>query len=123
MILNTISRFSDAQSIGIEVLEKYKNMDKGIVPELQEIAFHVQSLARGWRSQQDRADECYEKYIEKPDVKKALSEAVAAIYFDDNSDYSSALWQVIAALGGNEAIELLEEDGNAAYKKYCNEDL
>jgi len=62
MILSTVSRFNDAQSIGIEVLEKYKNMDKGIVPELQEIAFHVQSLARGWRSQQDRADECYEKY-------------------------------------------------------------
>ena len=55
----------------------------------------------------------------KPDVKKALSEAVAAIYFDDNSDYGNALWGVVAALGGPEACELLENDEKAAYDKYC----
>ena len=37
----------------------------------------------------------------RADVKKALSEAVAAIYFiDDNSDYQSALWSIVDALEG-----------------------
>ena len=62
MILSTFSRFKDAQSVGIAVLDKYENINEGIVPELREIAFHVQSLARGRLSQQSRADECYEKY-------------------------------------------------------------
>ena len=57
----------------------------------------------------------------KPDVKKALSEAIAAIYFDDNSDYSAALWTVVTALGGEDVANLLEKDGAAAYKKYCEE--
>jgi len=78
MILGTISRFSDAQSIGIDVLDKYKNINEGIIPELREIAFHVQSLARGWWSQQRRADECYEKYNTsynaKDIIKRILSE-------------------------------------------------
>lgn len=55
----------------------------------------------------------------EPDVKTALIEAVAAIYFDDNSDYASALWEVVKSLGGDEAVMLLGEDGAAAYKKYC----
>lgn len=58
----------------------------------------------------------------QPNIKKALSEAVAAIYFDDNSDYGTALWSVIEALGGNEVADLLEDDGHAAYKLYCSED-
>jgi len=53
-----------------------------------------------------------------PDTKKALSKAVKAIYADDTSDYSSALWEVILALGGKKAVELLEEDEDAAYKRY-----
>jgi len=61
MILETISRFGDAQNIGVAVLDKYKNADTGIVPELREIAFYVQRLARGWHSQQKRADGTPEK--------------------------------------------------------------
>ena len=56
----------------------------------------------------------------EPNVKKALSEAVAAIYFDDSSDYSSALWAVVRALDPQAAI-LLEEDDGAAYDKYSKE--
>lgn len=50
--------------------------------------------------------------------KRALSEAVAAIYFADDSDYLQALWNVVKLLGGNEAADLLEQDESAAYKKY-----
>jgi len=53
------------------------------------------------------------------DVKTALSEAVAALYFDDNSDYGTALWAVVKALGGEEAVDLLEDNSKAAYNKYC----
>jgi len=55
-------------------------------------------------------------------ISKAMSSAVAAIYFDDGSDYGAALWSVIKALGGQEAADLLEEDEHAAYKKYCDGD-
>ena len=54
-----------------------------------------------------------------PDVSRALTEAVAAIYFDDSSDYKSALWAVVEDLGGPEAVDLLLRDKRAAYKKYC----
>ncbi len=49
---------------------------------------------------------------------KALGEAVAAIYFDDNSDYQSALWTIVNLLGGYDATNLLEHDQQAAYEKY-----
>jgi hypothetical protein len=51
-------------------------------------------------------------------VKLALSEAVLAIYFHDNSDYETALWNIVGFLGGNEATELLENDELAAFNKY-----
>lgn len=54
----------------------------------------------------------------EPAVWRALGEAVAAIYFDDNSDYLSALWAIVRDLGGEEAVNLLEKDGRAAYAKY-----
>ena len=54
-----------------------------------------------------------------PDVKEALASAVKALYFGDGSDYGTALWEVVAALGGFEATELVEEDGEKAYEKYC----
>ena len=55
-----------------------------------------------------------------PDIQKALKEAVKAIYFDDSSDYGSALWNIVDALGGKEAIYLLEEHSEKAYDKYCS---
>jgi hypothetical protein len=55
-----------------------------------------------------------------PDVPKALGEAVAAIYLADNSDYKSALWAVVEALGGPEAVDLLLRDVHTAFEKYCS---
>lgn len=46
--------------------------------------------------------------------KEALSEAVAAIYFDDSSDYFSALWSVVRALSP-EMAELLANNEKAAF--------
>jgi len=51
-------------------------------------------------------------------VRHALGEAVAAIYFDDSSDYLSALWAIVRDLGGDEAVNLLDADERAAYAKY-----
>ena len=55
----------------------------------------------------------------KPDVDEALSQAVKAIYFNDNSDYLQALWEIVSALGGKSACELLEEDESKAFHKYA----
>lgn len=52
-------------------------------------------------------------------TKEALSAAISALYFDDNSDYGTALWQIVLALGGQEAVDLLEDNPNAAYNKYA----
>lgn len=49
---------------------------------------------------------------------KALHEAIAAIYFADDSDYKSALWKIVELLGGDEAVKLLEEKPGVAYLKY-----
>lgn len=53
--------------------------------------------------------------------QKALSEAVAVIYFSDNSDYASALWKIVELLGGKEAADLLHENEAAAFEKYCTD--
>lgn len=51
-------------------------------------------------------------------AKQALATAISALYFDDNSDYSSALWEIVKLLGGQEAVDLLESDAHGAYEKY-----
>jgi hypothetical protein len=53
--------------------------------------------------------------------KEALKLAVEAIYFADNSDYSSYLWRIVTALGGEEAATLLEKDERKAYDKYAGD--
>ena len=55
-----------------------------------------------------------------PNTGDALEAAVAAIYFGDNSDYCTALWDVVASLGGDDAKLLLQEDSQAAFDKFCN---
>jgi len=50
---------------------------------------------------------------------KALGLAVEAIYFEDSYDYISYLWQIVKALGGKEATDLLEDDTSSAFDKYC----
>ena len=52
----------------------------------------------------------------------ALAKAVEAIYFADNSDYETALWDIVGYLGGQDAVHLLDNDEYAAYKKYCESD-
>ena len=49
-----------------------------------------------------------------PDVNRALHEAVAAIYLNDNSDYLPALWSVVRALDPKIA-KLLERNGSKAF--------
>ena len=51
-------------------------------------------------------------------VNKALDHLIAAIYFDDSSDYLSAIWDAIKEID-IEAYNLLTEDKSAAYGKYC----
>ena len=52
------------------------------------------------------------------DARLALSEAVLAIYFHDNSDYETALWRIVKFLGGDEVVELLENNEEEAFHKY-----
>lgn len=52
-------------------------------------------------------------------LKEILKEAVLALYFDDNSDYETALWKIVELAGGKEAADLLESNPEAAYNKYC----
>ena len=51
-------------------------------------------------------------------LKYVLEEAISAIYFDDNSDYSRALWAIIRKIDP-EAAKLLLKDASAAYTKHC----
>lgn len=46
--------------------------------------------------------------------KEALSETVAAIYFNDSTDYLSTLWSVVRALSP-ETADLLESNEKAAF--------
>jgi excisionase family DNA binding protein len=48
--------------------------------------------------------------------RKALHAAVSAIYFDDSSDYSEALWVVVRNLAP-ELVEELERDPRAVWEK------
>jgi len=49
---------------------------------------------------------------------EALGEAVSVIYLNDSSDYLSSLWEIVELLGGDEAVELLQDNGSAAFHKY-----
>ena len=53
-----------------------------------------------------------------PNQKEALHIAIAAIYFNDSSDYESALWSIVKELGGEEAIKDLEKNPSEAFRKY-----
>ena len=52
---------------------------------------------------------------------KALGSAVKAIYFDDDADYETYLWEIVETLGGEDACDLLETDKEKAIEKYCPE--
>ena len=55
----------------------------------------------------------------KNKIDSALSKAVKAIYFNDSADYEHYLWLIIEILGGEEAGNLLEDNAEEAYNKYC----
>lgn len=52
----------------------------------------------------------------KSPTETALAAAVEAIYFDDNSDYCTALWKVVQALSPQMA-QLLEENPQEAFQQ------
>lgn len=56
-------------------------------------------------------------------IKLALCESVGVLYFNDASDYETALWKIIEYLGGKDAVELLERDEQQAFQKYCRSEL
>jgi|AntRauTorckE6833_2_1112554.scaffolds.fasta_scaffold00240_15 hypothetical protein len=57
-----------------------------------------------------------DKAGDKEKVDKALERAVSALYFRDNADYGSYLWEIVEVLDP-ELCDLLEEDGDAAYEQ------
>ena len=65
IILKTQSNFNAAQNIGITLLDKFENNKENMVPELTELAFYIQSLARGYQSQFSRANEAYSLLAKK----------------------------------------------------------
>jgi hypothetical protein len=52
-------------------------------------------------------------------IRRALRYAVENLYFDDSADYGTALWKIVECLGGEEACDLLEDNGELAYQTYC----
>jgi hypothetical protein len=65
IIFKTQSSFNTAQNIGITLLDKFENNKEYMVPELMELAFYIQSLARGYQSQFLRANEAYSLLAKK----------------------------------------------------------
>lgn len=53
-----------------------------------------------------------------PDVARALSEAVEALYFNDSSKYLGHLWNIVRHLGGEEAVELVSAGDGRAFHRY-----
>lgn len=49
---------------------------------------------------------------------EALKIAVSVLYFDDNSDYETALYEIVTALAGKEASELVFNNSAEAYEKF-----
>jgi hypothetical protein len=60
-----------------------------------------------------------EKIVSEDNIKQALNSAVKALYFGDNSDYETALWEIVSELGGQDAVDFLENDAQAAFNKYA----
>ena len=48
-------------------------------------------------------------------IDAALHEAIAAVYFDDGSDFKPALRRLVSILGGHACLRLLEENPRACY--------
>lgn len=48
-------------------------------------------------------------------IDAALHEAIAAVYFDDGSDFKPALMRIVGILGGPSCVKLLEGNPRACY--------
>lgn len=77
---------------------------------------HVRPLverlqSRAWEDRHHR------KYREEAArvIDAALHEAIAAVYFDDGSDFRPALLRIVSILGGPSCLELLETNPRACY--------
>lgn len=57
---------------------------------------------------------------EENKIKKALSLAIRALYFEDSSDYETYLWQIADTLDPH-SCKLLEEEPHEAYRIFCAE--
>jgi hypothetical protein len=64
----------------------------------------------------------YQENKMKNSKERALAVAVKILYFDDASDYETALWEIVELLGGQEAVDMLENHESLAYETYCQED-
>ena len=51
-------------------------------------------------------------------ISEALSIAVNVLYFNDNSDYETSLYEIVGLLGGQEAVDLLLKEPRSAFLKY-----
>ena len=49
-------------------------------------------------------------------IREVLATAVAALYFDDNSDFRGALWHIVQTLD-EDLADLLESNPQEAYNK------
>jgi hypothetical protein len=57
----------------------------------------------------------------KDEIQEALRIAVKELYFDDSADFGSGLWEIVKILGGDDAVNLLENDPESAYLKYVRQ--
>ncbi|MFG3398684.1 ead/Ea22-like family protein [Pseudomonas sp. NPDC077408] len=91
--------------------------DKNTVDCRFEVSRDTLEVIRGClRQAESEIDQMKAHAVERRGVSRALHEAVSAIYFDDSSDYESALWAVVRNLAP-ELIEELESDPSAVWHK------
>ncbi len=91
--------------------------DKNTVDCRFEVSRDTLEVIRGClRQAESEIDQMKAQSVERGAVSRALHEAVSAIYFDDSSDFGSALWAVVRHLAP-ELIEELESDPSAVWHK------
>lgn len=91
--------------------------DKNTVDCRFEVSRDTLEVIRGClRQAESEIDQMKAQAVERGGVSRALHEAVSAIYFDDNSDYGTALWAVVRHLAP-ELVEELESDPSSVWHK------
>jgi hypothetical protein len=91
--------------------------DKNTVDCRFEVSRDTLEVIRGClRQAESEIDQMKAQSVERGAVSRALHEAVSAIYFDDSSDFGSALWAVVRHLAP-ELVEELESDPSSVWHK------